>query len=43
MSNTAEIIQFRAPVERVEHRVADLDDGFTELLMSCWTLFWLQG
>ncbi|WP_049188559.1 replication protein [Serratia marcescens] len=31
MSNTAEIIQFRAPVEREEHRVADLDDGFTRV------------
>lgn len=31
MSNTAEIIQFRAPVEREERRVADLDDGYTRL------------
>ncbi|WP_025123834.1 MULTISPECIES: replication protein [unclassified Serratia (in: enterobacteria)] len=31
MSNTAEIIQFRAPVVREESRVADLDDGYTRL------------
>ncbi len=31
MSNTAEIIQFRAPVEREEHRVADTDDGYVRL------------
>ncbi len=31
MSNTAEIIQFRAPVVREEHRVADTDDGYIRL------------
>ncbi|MEX2952550.1 replication protein [Serratia fonticola] len=31
MSNTAEIIQFRAPVVREESRVADTDDGYIRL------------
>lgn len=31
MSNTAEIIQFRAHQEREEQRVADTDDGYTRL------------
>ncbi|NIF20284.1 replication protein [Candidatus Pantoea multigeneris] len=31
MNNTAEIINFRAPVRREEHRVADLDDGYVRL------------
>ncbi|WP_447867206.1 replication protein [Rahnella bonaserana] len=31
MNSTAEIFQFRAPEQREERRVADLDDGYTRL------------